>query len=86
MSKLKSTKTSIETDIVRLCDSFTEFNDNCSFLFDSFASLAVEEDFLDSSTAMGISRYSHWLKRRAQVLKNDLQKIHEKAYTQRQNT
>ena len=75
----KFIKTPIETDLLNFYDDFVELHDNCSFLCDAFACLATEEDYLDSSTAMGISRYSHWIKLRAQKLKQDLKKIHEKA-------
>ena len=85
--KLKTTtKISLERDLLHFYDSYIEFHDHCSFLCDAFAGLTIEEDFLDSSTAMGVSRYSHWVKRKAQELKQDLQKIHEKAYTQGKST
>ena len=80
----KLIKTTIETDLLNFYDDFVELHDNCSFLCDAFACLATEEDYLDSSTAMGISRYSHWIKLRVQKLKQDLKKIHEKASIQSQ--
>ena len=80
----KLAPTAIETDLLNFYDDFVELHDNCSFLCDAFACLATEEDYLDTSTAMGISRYSHWIKHRAQKLKQDLKKIHEKASIQSQ--
>jgi len=84
MTQPKLTKTSLETDLLHFYDDFVEFHDNFSFLCDAFACLATEEDYLDTSTAMGVSRFSHWIKNRTQELKRDLKKIHEKAYTQNQ--
>ncbi len=82
----KPTKTSLEIDLLHFYDDYIEFHDHCSFLCDAFVGLTIEDDCLDSSTAMGVSRYSHWVKRRALELKQDLKKIHEKAYTQGKST
>ncbi len=86
MRKSKPTKASFETDLLVFYDNFVEFHDHCSFLCDAFASLATEDDYLDNSTAMGVSRYSHWVKHRAHELRQDLQQIHKKAYTQGKST
>ena len=51
---------------------------------EAFASLAVEGNHLDTSTAMGAGRFCDWMKRGMQELKGDLKEIHEKAYTQNQ--
>jgi len=85
MSKSKPTKPSLEADLLHFYDNFVEFHDHCSFLCDAFSSLATEDDYMDNSTAMGASRYSHWVKHRAQELKQNLQQIHKKAYTQDKN-
>ena len=81
----KLTKMPLKTDLLHFYDEFVEFHDYCSFMCEAFSSLATEEDNLDTSTAMGASRFCHWIKRRMQELKEDLKKIHEKAYTQNQN-
>lgn len=78
----KPTKTSLEIDLLHFYDNYIEFHDHCSFLCDAFAGLTIESDCLDSSTTMGVSRYSHWVKRRAQELKQDLKQIHEKSCVQ----
>ena len=80
----KLTKTPLNTDLLHFYDEFAEFHDYCSFMCEAFASLATEENFLDTGTAMGASRFCHWIKRRMQELKGDLKKIHEKAYIQSQ--
>ena len=77
----KLTKSPLEDDLLNFYDAFAEFHDNCSFLCDAFACLATEEDYLDTSTAMGASRFSHWIKYRVQDLKQDLKQIYEKSRT-----
>ena len=73
----KLIKTPLYTDLLLFYDEFVEFHDYCSFMCEAFASLATEENYLDTSTAMGASRFCHWTKRRMQELKGDLKNIHE---------
>ena len=80
----KLTKIPLKTDLLHFYDEFVEFQDYCSFMCEAFASLATEENYLDTSTAMGASRFCQWMKRRMQELRGDLKKIHEKAYIQSQ--
>lgn len=82
----KLTKTPLRTDILHFYDEFVEFQDYCSFMCEAFASLAAEEHYMDTSSAMGASRFCYWIKRRMQELKGDLKKIHEKAHSQSQNS
>lgn len=77
MARSKSRKASLARDLVRFYDEFAEFHDYCAFLCDAFASLAADEDGLDPSTALGVSRCSQCLKCRAQALKHDLRRIQE---------
>lgn len=80
----KSSKLPLKTDLLHFYEEFVEFQDYCSFMCEAFASLAAEENYLDTSTAMGASRFCHWIKRRMHELKGDLKRIHEKAHTQNQ--
>lgn len=80
----KLTKTPLNIDLLHFYDEFAEINDYCSFLCEAFASLATEDNYLDTNTAMGVSRFCHLIKCRMQELKGDLKQIHEKAYTQSQ--
>ena len=84
MSKKSSSskETPLKTDILLFYDDFVEFQDYCSFMCEAFSSLASEDNFMDESTAMGASRFCHWMKRRMHQLKGDLKKIHKKANTQ----
>lgn len=75
-------KTPLEVDLLHFDDDFVEFCDYCSFMCDAFAYLATGEDYLSRNTAGGISRYSAWIKHRMEVLKEDVRKIHKKAYIQ----
>ncbi len=79
----KLTGSPLEMDLLHFYDAFAEFHDHCCFLCDAFACLAMEDDVMDSGTAMGGSRFSHGLKLRVQELKQDLKKIHEKARAQK---
>ncbi|MGL6159404.1 hypothetical protein [Microbulbifer sp.] len=76
----KPDKTPLEVDLMHFDDDFVEFADYCSFMCDAFACLAMREDYLGGNTAGGIIRYSSRIKRRVEVLKEDLGKIYEKAY------
>ena len=82
MNRPKTQETSLATDLLHFYDEFVEFHDYCAFLCDAFACLATEEDYLDASTAMGVSRFSHWVKRRTHMLKQELKQIQERAYTE----
>lgn len=84
MSKPKQTDTSLNTDLMHFYDNFAEFHDYCAFMCDALASLATGDKPFDTSSALGASRYCHWLKYRVGILKEDLKEIHEKAYTQSQ--
>ncbi len=75
----KLTNTSIKADLLHFYDEFVELNDYCSFMCEAFASLATEEDYMDESTAMGVSRFCYWIKHRMEVLKGELKQIHEKS-------
>ncbi|MCG8435692.1 MAG: hypothetical protein MJA83_16840 [Gammaproteobacteria bacterium] len=46
---------------------------------DALAALALEEESLDTNTAMGLRYFSHWMKGRAGALKQDLKRIKKKA-------
>lgn len=74
----------ISHDILHLYDEVAEFNDYCAFLCDAAACLVVENDCLDKSTAHGLGRFSHDIKRGMDALKSKLRQIHEKEYTHRQ--
>ncbi|MEE8058276.1 MAG: hypothetical protein V3T17_10635, partial [Pseudomonadales bacterium] len=69
----------LKTDLLLFYDNFVEFHDYCSFMCDAFASLALGEDGLDTSTATGACRFCHWIKHPIQQLKEDLKRIHEMA-------
>lgn len=73
----------ISHDILHLYDEVVEFNDYCAFLCDAVACLIVEDDYIDNTTAHGLGRFSHDIKRGMDALKSKLKQIYEKEYTQR---
>ncbi len=83
MNTSKSGKTSVAAELLHFYDEFVEFHDHCSFLCDAFVCLASEEDCLEASTVMGVSRYSQWLKRRARELKEELRQIQKRSHTEK---
>lgn len=74
----------ISHDILDFYDEVAEFNDYCAFLCDAVACLVVENDCIDKTTAHGLGRFSHDIKRGMDALKSKLRQIHEKEYTHRQ--
>ena len=67
--------------LTELYDEVLEFTDECAFLCDAFAALAVQNDGFDTSTASGISMSAHTLKQKASVLQQHLKDIHDLAHT-----
>ncbi len=82
MTHTKSTE-SLSGELVNFYDQFVEFHQDCSFLCEVFSRLAGVEDQLDPSTVAGISRFSYSVKDQAQLLKLELKRIQERAYTER---
>ena len=80
MNQSKPNETSLATDILLFYDEFVEFHDYCAFLCDAFAYFA-SDDQVDVNTAMGVSRFSHYIKHRALKLKQELKLIQERSYT-----
>jgi len=67
----------LQLRVVKLCDEFAQFSDQCAFLCDSFAAIPAQQEFIEAETIGGMSFYSHWLKTRLLKIKNELRKIHE---------
>ena len=63
------------SEIVRLYDDFTEFNDRCAFLCDAFASIVSEPQLIDKNTINGFSSYACWLKHQVEEFKFRLSTI-----------
>jgi hypothetical protein len=72
----KGTDTAFE--LLRFYDDFTDFNDDCAFLCDAFASLiAHSEEYLDERSIQGLERHAYWLKQRVSEFKERLRQIRE---------
>ena len=74
-----SQSSSVARELLNLYDNVSEFNDCCAFLWDAFASLAAEEEALDTSTIEGLECLSHWMKQRMVEVKRQIKEIQEKA-------
>ena len=61
-------------DLLNFNNSFTEFNEHCSFLCDAISALLYEykDNEPDEDTLMGASRQLSRLKYKAEALKNEL--------------
>lgn len=68
----------LEENLVALYDNVTEFCAYCSFLCDSFASIAAQQEVMDKTTARGISLCSNWMKKRVENIKDEVGRIHKK--------
>lgn len=82
MTQSKTEENILALDLLHFYDEFVEFHDYCAFLCDAFSCLATEEDGLDDSTAMGLIRFSGWMKHRVENLKQELKQIQERSYTE----
>ncbi len=63
--------------VVRLCDEFAQFYEQCAFLCDSFAAISAQQEYIEPETSGGISFYTRWIKTRLVEIQSELQKIHE---------
>lgn len=70
---------SLKTELLRLCDEFTEFNDYCAFFCESVGLYASQSVLQDGSGAFGMKRFSQCIKDRSQGLNDRLQAIMKKA-------
>ncbi len=76
-------KNLLSAELVEFYDEIVEFNDYCSFLCDAMSSLFGEykDSEPDIHTILGAKRHCSWLKSRAEELKNELNLICERPYT-----
>lgn len=62
----------VQGRILALYDDLAEFQDQCSFLCDAFASIVTQVEVIDQETVRGVSIYSEWVKERVGQLKAEL--------------
>jgi len=67
--------------LLEFYEEFLNFQADCSFLCEAITSMATEEEFLGSETALGITRFSHSVKGRTKELRQTLHKLYQQAYT-----
>jgi hypothetical protein len=72
-----SDRTDISLDLLKLYDDFADFNDDCAFLCDAFASLAANHECLDQDNINGLERHAYWLKQRVGEFKERIRQIRE---------
>ena len=66
---------SLSMALLQYYDDFTDFNEDCAFLCDAFASLAANSENMDQYSIRGLQRSAYWLKRRVAELKENLKQI-----------
>lgn len=66
----------IQARILQLYDEMAEFQDQCSFLCDAFASIAAYEEVTCDETRRGASVYCEWIKSQVHEMKMELKVIH----------
>jgi hypothetical protein len=68
----------IGAELTNLHNEFAEFNNRCTFLWDTFSALAAEENALDTSTIEGLRCLADWMKQRMAVVQGRLKEIQER--------
>ena len=67
----------LEIDLLRFYDNFTELHDYTSFMYEALAGLLREENRFNTCTAMGADRLCSWMLHRMQALKEELAAIRD---------
>ncbi len=75
-------KPPIVKQIIDFHDDLTKFNEYCGFLCDAFAGIVAHNDMLDSNSTSGFEHNAHWLKNRANKLREKFKGIKEQALIQ----
>lgn len=66
----------VQARVLRLYDDMAEFQDQCSFLCDSFTAVVTHEDVVCIETARGMGIYAERIKDQIRELKKELNAIH----------
>ncbi|WDE02139.1 hypothetical protein [Thalassomonas actiniarum] len=72
-----STAKQLKTDMLLLCDQFSQFSEECAFICDAFAAIVREPEALDEATIAGFSHYSIWIKDQVTGFKHKIHKVHQ---------
>lgn len=72
----------VQLRLLTLYDDLAEFQDQCSFLCDAFASIVTQEEIIDRETVRGASIYAQWIKERVKQMKEELKPIYEEVSAQ----
>lgn len=67
--------------LLKFYEEFINFQGDCSFLCEAITSMATEEEFLGTETALGINRHAHSVKSKGLRLQQELKEIYQKTYT-----
>lgn len=76
------TSTLLTSDLIAFNDHFVEFQGACAFLCDSIIALTTAQLELDKASVHGLHMYAGQVKQRAQVLKEQLQELRGKPYSE----
>lgn len=63
---------SVQARILTIYDDMTEFQDQCSFLCDAFASIVRQQEVIDQETIRGVSIYSEQIKEQVGRIRSEL--------------
>ena len=84
MSESENTPADFETrreqlagESLDLCDDFSQFSDECSFLCDAFAAVAREPECITPETTEGIWYVCYKLKMQIRSYRDRINKVHE---------
>ena len=67
----------VQPRLLALYDDMAEFQDQCSFLCDAFASITAQNEVIGQETIRGVSIYSEWIKEQVGQLKAELRLCYE---------
>jgi hypothetical protein len=77
--KSDTDETSLAVELVNFYDEFVDFHSNCFFLLDAVTSMLLNNKDFDRVTVEGLGSLSWQMKSKANQLKEEFQRIHEKS-------
>ncbi|WDE12301.1 hypothetical protein [Thalassomonas haliotis] len=64
------------SDLLALCDDFSQFSQECAFLFDALAAVAQEPECITEDTSEGIRHVNFWLKYQVIAYREKINRLH----------
>ncbi|WDE02592.1 hypothetical protein [Thalassomonas actiniarum] len=63
-------------DLLDLCDDFSQFSQECAFIFDGLAAVAQEPECITPDTSEGIRHVNFWLKYQVIGYREKINRLH----------